>query len=57
MTKKNNNHGGARVGAGNPSKFGEPTENLNIRVPASKKADFRQMFNAILNEWANLKTK
>jgi len=32
-----NKHGGARAGAGQPLKYGEPTVPIMVRVPQSKK--------------------
>lgn len=42
--------GGAREGAGRPSKFDEPTEHLGVRVPASYKDFLREIGDGTVSE-------
>lgn len=36
-------HGGAREGAGRPTKYGEPTVKKNYRIPISKVLEFEAL--------------
>jgi hypothetical protein len=49
--KKKKTHGGARSGSGAKSKYGEPTVNLTIRVPESKKEPVRKMVGDYLKQF------
>ena len=40
---KKGKHGGVRVGAGPPFKYGEETCNVTLRVPTSKKAAVKEL--------------
>lgn len=43
--------GGKRKGAGRKNKYGEPTEIVPIRVPKSKKKEFKEKIAPILKRW------
>jgi len=49
--KKKKTHGGARSGSGAKSKYGEPTVNIKIRVPESKKEQVRKMVGDYLKQF------
>jgi hypothetical protein len=42
--------GGARPGAGAKRKYGEATENLTVRIPASKKQEVLELIRQYLKE-------
>jgi hypothetical protein len=48
---KKENRGGKREGAGPPFKYGEDTVNITLRVPASKKAEVKEMIYSYLNQF------
>jgi hypothetical protein len=48
---KKGKHGGVRVGAGPPFKYGEDTVNITLRVPVSKKAEVKEMIYSYLNQF------
>lgn len=43
--------GGFRENAKRPLKYGEPTEMVPVRVPKSKKAEFKKLIAPILKKW------
>lgn len=43
--------GGYRKNAKRPFKYGEPTELVPIRVPKSKKKEFKKLTKIILKRW------
>lgn len=48
---KTKQSGGKRLGSGRPSKFGEKTKRVTIRVPVSKEADFKEKAEKILESY------
>ena len=56
MEEKINTHGGTRVGAGPPFKYGEETCNVTLRVPKSKKEDIKRLVYAYLEQYKSKKT-
>jgi hypothetical protein len=57
IKKKIENRGGARSGSGAKSKYGEPTVNLTIRVPESKKDDVRSLVASYLEQFVVVKNE
>ena len=53
---KKGKHGGVRVGAGPPFKYGEDTVNITLRVPLSKKAEVKEMIYSYLNQFKVVKS-
>lgn len=47
--------GGSRKGSGRPAKYGEPTVNIQIKVPASKADEFKETVKKILDRWTTAK--
>jgi hypothetical protein len=53
---KKGKHGGVRVGAGPPFKYGEETCNVTLRVPTSKKAAVKELVYAYLEQFKVVKS-
>jgi hypothetical protein len=53
---KKGKHGGVRVGAGPPFKYGEETCNVTLRVPTSKKAAVKELVYAYLEQFKAVKS-
>ena len=53
---KKGKHGGVRVGAGPPFKYGEETCNVTLRVPNSKKAAVKELVYAYLEQFKVVKS-
>jgi hypothetical protein len=53
---KKGKHGGVRVGAGPPFKYGEETCNITLRVPTSKKAAVKELVYAYLEQFKVVKS-
>ena len=53
---KKGKHGGVRVGAGPPFKYGEETCNVTLRVPTSKKATVKELVYAYLEQFKVVKS-
>jgi hypothetical protein len=53
---KKGKHGGVRVGAGPPFKYGEETCNVTLRVPTSKKAAVKELVYAYLEQYKAVKS-
>jgi|688.fasta_scaffold86570_9 hypothetical protein len=51
VEQKKENRGGKREGAGPPFKYGEPTCNVTLRVPKSKKAEVKKLVYEYLNQF------
>ena len=53
---KKGKHGGVRVGAGPPFKYGEETCNVTLRVTTSKKAAVKELVYAYLEQFKVVKS-
>jgi hypothetical protein len=51
LVKKKVPSGGYRKNAKRPLKYGEPTESVPVRVPKSKKKEFKEKIKPILKKW------
>ena len=57
IEQKKENRGGKREGAGPKFKYGEPTGNITLRVPLSRKSEVKKMVYAYLDQFKVPNTK
>ena len=57
VEEKKENRGGKRAGAGPKFIYGEPTCNVTLRVPISRKSEVKKMVYAYLSQYKVPNTK